>query len=323
MGLVDLLEARLRLRVSGVHVGVVLARELAVRGLDLLRARVLRDAQGLVVVLVFHRSSRLGTIRRGAARGARLPRPRAAPLYSEHGPHRSLRTRHRRRPRHRPGDRPGPGPRGRARSPAWPVPPPTSTASSGEIEAAGGRGLAFAGDLRDPSVAAGAVAAAVDRFGGLQILVNNAGVGAFSNVADTTDEDWDRVIATNLTAVFRLTRAALPHLAHRGGHVFMISSLAGREPHRGNGRLLRQQGRPRPLRRLAHARGPAARGEGHHPRPRLGRHRASPACPRRRRHAPGCWPPKTSPRPSSTCSRRRDAAHLSRVEMRPARPQKR
>ena len=60
-----------------------------------------------------------------------------------------------------------------------------------EIEALGGRGLAFAGDLRDASVCQAAVAAAVDRFGGLQILVNNAGVGVFANVADTSDEDWD------------------------------------------------------------------------------------------------------------------------------------
>jgi NAD(P)-dependent dehydrogenase (short-subunit alcohol dehydrogenase family) len=99
-----------------------------------------------------------------------------------------------------------------------------------EIDAGGGQGLAFAGDLRDAAVCARAVAAAVDRFGGLQVLVNNAGVGAFSNVAETTDEEWERVIGTNLTAVFRLTRAALPHLAQRGGHVFMISSLAGSNP---------------------------------------------------------------------------------------------
>ncbi len=45
----------------------------------------------------------------------------------------------------------------------------------GEIEAVGGRGVAFAGDLRSPSACAGAVAAAVECFGGLQILVNNAG----------------------------------------------------------------------------------------------------------------------------------------------------
>jgi 3-oxoacyl-[acyl-carrier protein] reductase len=97
----------------------------------------------------------------------------------------------------------------------------------GEIEKEGGRARAFAGDLRDASVCQGAVEAAVATFEGLQVLVNNAAIGAFSNFADTSDETWDAVIGTNLTAPFRLTRAALPHLARRGGHVFMISSLAG------------------------------------------------------------------------------------------------
>jgi 3-oxoacyl-[acyl-carrier protein] reductase len=71
------------------------------------------------------------------------------------------------------------------------------------------------------------VEAAASTFGGLQVLVNNAAVGAFSNLADTSDDAWDAVMGTNLTAPFRLTRAALPHLTRRGGHVFMISSLAG------------------------------------------------------------------------------------------------
>jgi NAD(P)-dependent dehydrogenase (short-subunit alcohol dehydrogenase family) len=100
----------------------------------------------------------------------------------------------------------------------------------GEIEAAGGHGFAFAGDLRDSSVCEAAVAAAAQHHGGLQVLVNNAAVATFANVADTTDEAWDSVIGTNLTAAFRLTRAALPHLSHRGGHVLMISSLAGTNP---------------------------------------------------------------------------------------------
>ena len=100
----------------------------------------------------------------------------------------------------------------------------------GEIEANGARGIAFAGDLRSRSACDGAVAAAVDCFGGLQLLVNNAGVGSFANVEDTSDETWEDVLGTNLTAVFRLTRAAIPHLAHRGGHVVMISSLAGQNP---------------------------------------------------------------------------------------------
>jgi hypothetical protein len=98
---------------------------------------------------------------------------------------------------------------------------------AGEIEASGARGIAFAADLRSRSACDAAIAAAVECFGGLQILVNNAGMGAFANVQDTSDEDWESVIGTNLTAAFRLTRAAIPHLAHRGGHVVMISSLAG------------------------------------------------------------------------------------------------
>jgi 3-oxoacyl-[acyl-carrier protein] reductase len=99
-----------------------------------------------------------------------------------------------------------------------------------EIQAGGGRALAFLGDLRDSRACKDAVDAAVSAHGGLQILVNNAGVGGFANVAETSDEDWDRIFGTNLTAVFRVTRASLRHLATRGGHVFMISSLAGQNP---------------------------------------------------------------------------------------------
>ena len=104
-----------------------------------------------------------------------------------------------------------------------------------EIRSAGGQALAHPGDLREPAVCTGAVAAAVAGHGGLQIVVNNAGVGAFSTLLDTSDADWERVLATNLTAVFRVTRAALPHLTKGGGHVFMISSLAGRNPMAGMG----------------------------------------------------------------------------------------
>ena len=99
-----------------------------------------------------------------------------------------------------------------------------------DIETDGGRALAFPADLRDAGAADAAVAAAASKAGGLQVLVNNAGVGGSASVAETSDELWDRIVATNLTAVFRLTRAALPHLAKRGGHVFMVSSLAGQNP---------------------------------------------------------------------------------------------
>jgi NAD(P)-dependent dehydrogenase (short-subunit alcohol dehydrogenase family) len=99
-----------------------------------------------------------------------------------------------------------------------------------ELRDAGHQALAYPGDLRDREVCAGAVRAAVEAHGGLQVLVNNAAVAAAANFEDTTDEDWLRVVETNLTAPFLLTRAALPHLMAKGGHVVMISSLAGRNP---------------------------------------------------------------------------------------------
>jgi 3-oxoacyl-[acyl-carrier protein] reductase len=70
-----------------------------------------------------------------------------------------------------------------------------------------------------------------ERFGGIDILVNNAGVGVFAPVAETSVEDWRRVLDTNLTGVFHCCRAALPHMKARGGGwVINVSSLAGKNP---------------------------------------------------------------------------------------------
>jgi NAD(P)-dependent dehydrogenase (short-subunit alcohol dehydrogenase family) len=86
-----------------------------------------------------------------------------------------------------------------------------------EIEAAGGTALAVTGDLSDPAVVGQVVAAAVDAFGGLDVLVNNAGImDGMSAAADVTDAEWERVIRINLTAPFQLTRAALPHMLAKG-----------------------------------------------------------------------------------------------------------
>ncbi|MEX1185894.1 MAG: SDR family oxidoreductase [Gemmatimonadaceae bacterium] len=75
------------------------------------------------------------------------------------------------------------------------------------------------------------IATAVSRFGGLDILINNAGVGIFANVADTSDADWQRMLDTNLTGVFYCCSAAIPKLRKRGGGwIINISSLAGKNP---------------------------------------------------------------------------------------------
>jgi 3-oxoacyl-[acyl-carrier protein] reductase len=72
-------------------------------------------------------------------------------------------------------------------------------------------------------------AATVARFGGLDMLINNAGVGIFAEVADMTPEQWSDVIDTNLTGVFNACHAAIPHLRRRdGGFIINISSLAGK-----------------------------------------------------------------------------------------------
>jgi len=78
------------------------------------------------------------------------------------------------------------------------------------------------------------LAGIVERFGGLDVVVANAGVGGFGRVADMPLEVWNETIGTNLTGVFHTCRAALPHLRQRGGGwIFLISSLSARYAHPG------------------------------------------------------------------------------------------
>lgn len=84
-------------------------------------------------------------------------------------------------------------------------------------------------DVRKPEDVARAVNATVARFGGLDILINNAGVGIFKPVADMKPDEWATVIDTNLTGVFNACHAAIPHMKARGGgFIINISSLASR-----------------------------------------------------------------------------------------------
>ena len=88
-------------------------------------------------------------------------------------------------------------------------------------------GVAVAGDIADPAHAAEAVEQAVSTFGGLDIVVANAGIGLGGSAAETTDEQWRRTIETNLTGQFSLVRAALPHLIDRGGGAIVLVSSIG------------------------------------------------------------------------------------------------
>src|SRR3989454_4970472 len=100
------------------------------------------------------------------------------------------------------------------------------------IESAGpGSVETLQADVRRYAEAERAIGATVARFGGLDILINNAGVGIFAEVAEMTPEQWAEIIDTNLTGVFNACHAALPHMRRRGGgFIINISSLAGKNP---------------------------------------------------------------------------------------------
>ncbi|MGW9554613.1 SDR family NAD(P)-dependent oxidoreductase [Nocardiopsis sp. NPDC055551] len=98
-----------------------------------------------------------------------------------------------------------------------------------QVRAAGGTAESVVGDLGDPKVVAEVVATALDRLGGIDVLVNNAGImDDMSATADVSDQVWDRVIRVNVTAPFLLTRAVLPHMTEKqkGSIVFTASEAA-------------------------------------------------------------------------------------------------
>jgi 3-oxoacyl-[acyl-carrier protein] reductase len=97
-----------------------------------------------------------------------------------------------------------------------------------------GHGTTIAGiraDVRSAEDAARAIDDAAKTFDGLDILINNAGIGLFSKASEMSIAQWRDVIDTNLSGVFYCCHAAIPHLRRRGGGwIINISSLAGKNP---------------------------------------------------------------------------------------------
>ena len=102
------------------------------------------------------------------------------------------------------------------------------------IASTGGEAIEAEGDVRDEAAGPRLVAAAVERFGGLDHLVNAAGViGPASGLAATEPSEWDRIMDSNLRSVYLVTRAAAPELIRRKGSIVSISSVAGLRPYTG------------------------------------------------------------------------------------------
>jgi len=83
--------------------------------------------------------------------------------------------------------------------------------------------LGFRADVSDDASVREAVAAAVAELGGLDVVVNNAGIGAVGTVEDNDDAEWHRVLDVNLMGMVRVSRAALPHL-RRSSHAAIVNT---------------------------------------------------------------------------------------------------
>ena len=95
-------------------------------------------------------------------------------------------------------------------------------------EALGDRFTPVVCDVADAAALRDAIDRVAEAEGRLDVLVCNAGVGRFGPVDETPDDEWDRLVATNLTGAFYGTRAAVPHMKAAGrGHIVFVGSIAG------------------------------------------------------------------------------------------------
>jgi 3-oxoacyl-[acyl-carrier protein] reductase len=96
------------------------------------------------------------------------------------------------------------------------------------IEAAGGKAISLQADVSDANAANGLVEVTIAELGGLDIVVNNAGITRDGLLMRMSDADWSAVIDTNLTGVFNVTRAATRHLMkQRSGSIVNVTSVVG------------------------------------------------------------------------------------------------
>jgi len=103
-----------------------------------------------------------------------------------------------------------------------------AAAVAADIEVAGGQALAATVDVTDPASIEAMVTAAMERFGRVDVLVNNAGITRDRFMLRMKREDWDAVLATNLTAAFTCAQAVLRlMIKQRSGRIITISSVVG------------------------------------------------------------------------------------------------
>jgi NAD(P)-dependent dehydrogenase (short-subunit alcohol dehydrogenase family) len=102
-----------------------------------------------------------------------------------------------------------------------------------ECAARGSKAVVVTGDVSEETACTAYVAAALERFGALDGLVNAAGVIGNGGITTTVPSEWDRVMDSNLRSVYLLTRAAAAALGARKGAIVNVSSVAGPRPYAG------------------------------------------------------------------------------------------
>lgn len=96
------------------------------------------------------------------------------------------------------------------------------------VQAAGGKAVTLLGDAKEDDIARQAIDLAVQTFGSLDILINNVGIGNYKNIVETSAEEYDEMMDTNMRSTFLFTRYAVPIMIAQGsGTILMISSMAG------------------------------------------------------------------------------------------------
>jgi NAD(P)-dependent dehydrogenase (short-subunit alcohol dehydrogenase family) len=106
---------------------------------------------------------------------------------------------------------------------------PTATEVATTIVGRGGRALAVRVDATDAADVRAMAAATIEAFGGVDLLVNNAGILRPTRVVDISPEEWDLVVDTNLRSTFLCSQAVQPSMVERGGgRILNVASMAGR-----------------------------------------------------------------------------------------------
>ena len=141
------------------------------------------------------------------------------------------------------------------------------------IANAGGKAFAALADLTDPAAIEGMCKAAIERLGGLDVVVNNAGVADYAKVVDMDEAMWDWIMAVNLKAPYLVSKHTLPAMIEQGSGGSAALQRVNQCQDRGCGvdRLQHHQARPGRLRALPRRRGGRAQHPGQRHLPRVGR----------------------------------------------------